>query len=101
MDVLVMVYHPTFPGCIVEARAIGVLEMKDEKGPDEKLLCVATKDPHYGTRKHYNDISPHTLKEVMHFFQVYKDLEEKSVEVVGWHGPELAIELIEKYRTDR
>ena len=101
MDVLVMVYHPTFPGCIVEARAIGVLEMRDEKGPDEKLLCVATKDPRYGYRRHYEEISPHTLKEVMHFFQVYKDLEEKSVDVVGWHGPELAIELIQKYRTDQ
>lgn len=101
MDVLVMVYHPTFPGCIVEARAIGVLEMRDEKGPDEKLLCVATKDPRYGYRQHFEEISPHTLKEVMHFFKVYKDLEDKEVDVVGWHGPELARELIAKYRTDK
>lgn len=101
VDVLVMVWHPTFPGCMVEVRPIGVLEMRDEKGPDEKLLCVATKDPRFGYRGHLEEISPHTLKEVMHFFQVYKDLEDKEVDVVGWHGPELALEIIEKYRTDK
>jgi len=100
IDVLVMIWHPTFTGCLIEASPIGVLEMRDEKGPDEKILAVATKDPRFGYRKHYNDISPHTLKEVFHFFQVYKDLEEKFVDVVGWHGPELAREIIAKYRTD-
>ena len=99
LDVLVLVTHPTFPGCVIEA--IGVLEMRDEKGPDEKILCVATKDPRYGTRTDISHINDHTTKEIMHFFQVYKDLEEKSVDVVGWHGPELAIELIDRYRTDR
>jgi inorganic pyrophosphatase len=101
LDVLVMVSHPTFPGCLVEARAIGVLEMRDEKGPDEKILCVAARDPRFGYRTHYEQLSPHTLKEVMHFFQVYKDLEEKSVDVVGWHGPELANQLIMDYRLDK
>lgn len=101
LDALVMIWHPTFPGCVVESRAIGVLEMRDEKGPDEKILCVATHDPRFGYRRHVNDISPHTLKEVMHFFQVYKDLEEKSVDVVGWHGPEVANELIRKYQVIR
>ena len=101
LDVLVLVTHPTFPGCVIEATAIGVLEMRDEKGPDEKILCVATKDPRYGTRTDISHINDHTTKEIMHFFQVYKDLEEKSVDVVGWHGPELAIELIDRYRTDR
>jgi len=101
IDVLVMVSHPTFSGCLVEARAIGVLEMRDEKGPDEKILCVATHDPRYGYRRHYNEVNPHTLKEVMHFFEVYKDLEDKNVDVVGWHGPELATEIIMKYRLDQ
>ncbi len=100
LDVLVMIYHPTFPGCHVEARPIGVMEMSDEKGPDEKILCVASNDPRFGYRKHYTDISHHTIKEITHFFQVYKDLEHKEVEVLGWHGPELAYELIQKYRTD-
>lgn len=100
LDVLVLISHPTFPGCIVEASAIGVLEMADEKGPDEKILCVATKDPRFGYRKSLTEVNAHTTKEILHFFKVYKDLEEKTVEVVGWHGPDMALELIQKYRTD-
>lgn len=101
LDVLVMLMHPTFPGCIVEAKAIGVLEMRDEKGPDEKILCVATKDPRFSNRKSINDLTQHTLREIVHFFEVYKQLEEKSVDVIGWNDVALAIQLIETYRTDR
>jgi len=101
LDVLVLVSHPTIPGCLIEASAIGLLEMRDEKGPDEKVLCVAKKDPRYGYRTDLTQVNDHTLKEIIHFFEVYKNLEEKSVEVVGWHGPEVARTLIEKYRTDR
>jgi inorganic pyrophosphatase len=101
LDVLVMLMHPTFPGCMVEAKAIGVLEMRDEKGPDEKILCVATKDPRFSNRKSLNDLTAHTLKEIIHFFEVYKQLEEKSVDVVGWKDVDLAFQLIDKYRTDR
>ncbi len=97
LDVLVMVSHPTFPGCVIESSAIGVLEMKDEKGPDEKILCVAKRDPRFGNRTSIEQINEHTLKEITHFFEVYKQLEEKSVEVIGWHGAEVARELIEKY----
>ncbi|MFY9234984.1 MAG: inorganic diphosphatase [Fimbriimonadaceae bacterium] len=100
IDVLVMLMHPTFPGCIVEAKAIGVLEMRDEKGPDEKLLCVATKDPRFSNRKSINDLNPHTLKEVEHFFEVYKHLEDKEVEVMGWSDVPRALQIIEKFRTD-
>jgi len=100
IDVLVLLSHPTFPGCVIEAKPIGVLEMKDEKGRDEKILSVATKDPRYGYRDSITRVNPHTLKEVQHFFEVYKALEEKDVDVVGWHGVELALELIRQYRTD-
>jgi inorganic pyrophosphatase len=100
LDVLVMIWHPTFAGCLVESIPIGVLEMRDEKGPDEKILCVAKNDPRFGYRRSIDEISPHTLKEIMHFFEVYKDLEDKSVDVVGWHGRELALDLIAQYRTD-
>lgn len=101
IDVLVMISHPTFPGCVVEAKAIGVLEMRDEKGPDEKLLCVSTKDPRFSQRKSLNDIQAHTKSEIIHFFEVYKALEEKSVDVVGWQDAPVAVELINKFRTDR
>lgn len=101
LDVLVLLSHPTFPGCVVEAKPIGVLEMSDEKGSDEKILCVATKDPRYGYRDTIDRVNPHTLKEITHFFEVYKHLEDKEVEVKEWHGRDLALQLIELYRTDR
>jgi len=100
IDVLVMLNHPTFPGCIVEAKPIGVLEMRDDKGPDEKVLCVATRDPRFNNRTSLNDLNPHTLKEIYHFFEVYKALEDKEVEVVGWKDVIDAVQLVDKYRTD-
>ncbi|MBS1716237.1 MAG: inorganic diphosphatase [Armatimonadetes bacterium] len=98
LDVIVLCSHPTFPGCIVEAKPIGVLEMRDEKGPDEKILCVATRDPRYGYRDSIETVNPHTLKELRHFFEVYKELEDKAVDVIGWKGVDLALELVTKYR---
>jgi inorganic pyrophosphatase len=101
LDVLVMMSHPTVPGCQVEAHAVGVLLMTDDKGPDEKVLCVAERDPRFKNRKSLDDLQPHTLAEISHFFEVYKALEDKTVDIHGWRGPEFALELIEKYRTDR
>lgn len=101
LDALVLISHPTFPGCVVDAKPIGVLEMRDEKGPDEKLLCVASKDPRFGTRRSLKDLSEHTAAEIKHFFEIYKLLEDKEVDVVGWHGAELARDLVAKYRLDR
>ncbi len=101
LDVLVLTSHPLFPGCVVEVSPIGVLKMSDEKGPDEKILCVALKDPRYGYRRTLEELNNHTLKELQHFFEVYKTLEEKSVEIEGWHGRELALDLIAQYRTDK
>ncbi|MDH4389586.1 MAG: inorganic diphosphatase [Fimbriimonas sp.] len=98
IDVLVLVSHPTFPGCIVEVTPIGVLEMTDDKGPDEKILCVANKDPRYGYRRSITELNDHTLKEISHFFRVYKDLEDKYVEVRNWHDRDVAIDIIKKYR---
>ncbi len=101
LDVLVILSHPTFPGCIIEASAIGVMRMSDEKGPDEKILAVAKKDPRFGYRDSLHQLNEHTLKEITHFFEVYKQLEEKSVEIEGWYGRDMAVQLIETYRTDR
>ena len=100
LDVLVILSHPTFPGCIVEAKPLGVLLMKDDKGPDEKVICVATKDPRYEGLTSLDDIEDHVLKEVTHFFEVYKELEEKTVEVIGWENVGKAMELIQRYRID-
>jgi len=100
IDILVLLNHPTFPGCMMEAVAIGVLCMTDEKGPDEKILCVATKDPRYGYRRSLDQLNEHTTKEITHFFHVYKELENKEVEIGGWKDRQFALDIIQKYRTD-
>lgn len=101
LDVLVLLSHPSVPGCVIEASAIGVLYMTDDKGPDEKILAVAKADPRYSYRRSISELNNHTLKEITHFFEVYKQLEDKEVDVKGWKDRDVAVQLIEKYRTDR
>ena len=85
LDVLVLVDTPSFPGCIQEVRPIGVLDMVDQGQGDEKILAVGEGNPRYNDVNEYSDIYPHILKEITHFFSIYKDLEGKRVEVHGWH----------------
>jgi inorganic pyrophosphatase len=68
----------------VRARVLGVLDMSDDKGPDEKLLTVADHDPRWLGLNELSDVPPHLLDEIAHFFGIYKDLEQKLVEVRGW-----------------
>lgn len=84
LDVLVLVTEPTFPGCVIEVKPIGVFHMADEKGPDEKIICVPLSDPISNSVNDLSELNPHLLKEIEHFFQVYKDLENKKVDVGGW-----------------
>jgi inorganic pyrophosphatase len=85
LDVLVLVPSPTFPGCIQEVRPIGLLEMLDQGVLDEKVLAVGKHNPRYANVWNHTDVYPHMLKEITHFFSVYKDLEGKRVEIKGWH----------------
>jgi len=105
MDVLVMVTSPTFPGCLIEVRPIGVFEMEDQAGGDEKILCVPIKDPLHHQYRTLDDLPPHFLREVEHFFRIYKDLEGISVNISGWRDRLSAQGLIsaamERYRNDR
>jgi inorganic pyrophosphatase len=96
LDVLVLVDTPSFPGCVQEVRPIGVLEMIDQGQGDEKILCVGEGNPRYHDVHNYSDIYPHILKEITHFFSIYKDLEGKSVEVRGWRDATVAKEVILK-----
>lgn len=100
IDALVLVSHPTFPGVVVTCKPIGVLEMRDGGLPDEKVLCVASHDPRFGQRTSLEELNPHTIEEIRHFFEVYKQLERKSVEILGWKGREEAIRIVQEYRTD-
>src|SRR5919201_49739 len=76
LDALVFVGEPTFPGCRVRARPIGLFRMRDEKGPDEKILCVPLRDPLWSTVQDVDDLQGGLLREIEHFFAVYKALED-------------------------
>jgi inorganic pyrophosphatase len=95
LDVLVLVTEPTFPGCVMEVKPIGVFHMADEKGPDEKIICVPVSDPIWNKLSDLNEVNPHLVKEIEHFFQVYKDLENKKVDVGGWGDAAEAREIID------
>jgi inorganic pyrophosphatase len=99
LDILVLSTQPTFTGCILVTRPVGVLKMGDDKGPDDKILGVSAHDPRYESITRLEDVSPHRLKEILHFFAVYKDLENKEVSIHGWEPAEAAQSLIRQYRT--
>jgi inorganic pyrophosphatase len=99
LDALVLLDEPTFPGCHLRARPIGMFEMSDEEGVDTKLLCVPVKDSRWTNVQEISDVHPHTLDVIAHFFTVYKDLEPgKSVQPGGWTGRAEAEALVEKAR---
>ena len=86
LDVLVLVDAPSFAGCLIEVRPIGMLEMIDQGKLDEKILAVGLNNPRYRDVRNYSEIYPHVLREILHFFSIYKDLEGKRTEMVGWHN---------------
>ncbi|MBI3978893.1 MAG: inorganic diphosphatase [Chloroflexi bacterium] len=99
LDVLVVTEEPTFPGCLVPVRPVGVLDMRDESGPDEKILAVPAVDPRFATIVDLEDLAPHWLHEIEAFFEIYKALEPgKRTEVVGWRGAEAAVNLMNAAR---
>ena len=95
LDVLVIIAEPTFPGCVVRARPIGVLDMADEKGHDFKILALAADDPRWDAMNELEDISPHRLLEIENFFKTYKTLEHRPTDVKGWLGVTDAWHIIE------
>ena len=97
-DAMVLIEQPTFPGCHVRARPVGGLRMRDENGDDFKVLCVAIGDAIWQHAKRLDDVSPHRLREIEHFFATYKLLEDKAVEVYGWSSLDDALDVL---RVDR
>lgn len=96
LDILVYTTFPTFPGCVISSRVIGVLIMADDKGQDEKLLAVPVDDPRFDGVNRLEDIPAHVLKEIEHFFRVYKDLENKETKIEGWKDAEFAKQLYQE-----
>ena len=89
LDALVLLDEPTFPGCLVRARPIGMFHMRDEAGGDDKILCIPAGDPRKNHIREIEDVSSFDRLEIQHFFETYKDLEPgKSVEGAHWAGRE-------------
>ncbi|AEG18770.1 inorganic diphosphatase [Methanobacterium paludis] len=95
MDILVMMDQPTFPGCVIETRPIGVMRMIDGGDSDDKVLGVPVDDPRCADIKDISDVPKQFLDEVAHFFREYKKLEGKKTEVLGWENAEQAFKAIE------
>ena len=102
LDILVMVNEPTFSGCLIEARVVGIFKMRDKGQNDYKLLAVPHKDPLFAAIKKLEDVPAHFLREVEHFFSTYKQLEGVQIEPLGWSDHEVgAVEVrasIERFR---
>ena len=98
LDAMVCVSAPTFPGCVIPVRVIAVFRTSDERGQDDKLLCVPNEDPNWNHLETLADLPPQLRAEIEHFFSIYKEPEGKEVEVHGWEDREVAIELLDEAR---
>jgi inorganic pyrophosphatase len=96
LDGIVMMDQPTFPGCVIAARPIGMLEMIDGGDRDEKILCVPDKDPRYANVKSLKDVPQHRLDEISEFFKTYKNLEKKVTEILGWKDVDAVMPLVQE-----
>ena len=84
MDILTLVDEPSFPGCLMEVRPVAMLGMVDSQQADQKVLAVPARDPRFDQMRNMADLPEHTRKEIEHFFQIYKELEKKTVKTQGW-----------------
>jgi inorganic pyrophosphatase len=98
LDAMVCVAEPTFPGCIIPVKAIAVLRMSDDKGQDDKVLCVPHDDPTWNAMEQLEDLPEQLRSEIEHFFSIYKQPEGKQVEVDGWYSRDDADRVIAESR---
>jgi inorganic pyrophosphatase len=102
LDILVLLDEPTFTGCLIEVRPIGVMQMIDNGQLDDKVISVPVNDRRHSHYVSIDNMRPHTKIEIEYFYSIYKDLEGKQTKVVGWQGPEYAhqiiVESIERFR---
>jgi inorganic pyrophosphatase len=91
LDALVCLYEPTFPGCLIPVKPVGMFKMRDEKGVDDKIICVPLHDPYWNAYETLEDLPLPLRQEIEQFFSIYKDLEEgKTVRIEGWRSAEEA-----------
>lgn len=96
LDGLVIMDEPTFPGCVIASRPIGMLEMIDSGDRDEKILCVPADDPRYSGVNSLKDVAPHRLDEIAEFFRTYKNLQKKATEILGWQDVDKVQPLVDQ-----
>jgi inorganic pyrophosphatase len=98
LDVMVCVSEPTFPGCMIDVKPIALFRMEDDKGLDDKVLCVPLHDPGWNTLESLDEVPDQLQNEIAHFFAIYKTLENKKVAVHGWFSRQEAVEEIRASR---
>lgn len=99
LDALVCLYEPTFPGCLIPVKPVGLFKMRDEKGIDDKVICVPLHDPYWNRYEELEELPLLLRQEIEQFFTIYKDLEKgKTVTVVGWGSREDALREIDEAR---
>jgi inorganic pyrophosphatase len=91
LDALVCLYEPTFPGCLIPVKPVGMFKMRDEKGVDDKIICVPLNDPYWNGHEKLEDLPLPLRQEIEQFFSIYKDLEGKEVSIGGWCSVEDAV----------
>lgn len=96
IDILVFTTYPTFPGCYVDARIIGGMDMVDDGAQDIKIMAVCANDPRYDHVHSLDDIAPHILKEVVTFFSTYKELQKEDTHVSGFLSVDETLKLLEE-----
>jgi inorganic pyrophosphatase len=98
LDVMILVSEPTFPGCMIDVKPIALFRMEDDKGLDDKVLCVPLRDPGWNRLESLEDIPDQLQNEIAHFFSIYKNLEDKRVSVQGWFSKQDALDEIQASR---
>lgn len=98
LDVLCLVQVPSFTGCLIEVRPVGILEMRDQTEEDQKILAVPTHDPRYDEIHTIDQVFSHIRREIEHFFSIYKELQGTKTAIAGWGGPKEARRAITESR---
>jgi inorganic pyrophosphatase len=98
LDALVCLTEPTFPGCLIPVKPVGMFKMRDEKGIDDKIICVPLEDPNWNGYETLDDLPELLRLEIEQFFTIYKEIEDKEVVVNGWCDRDAAVKEIEASR---
>jgi len=99
LDALVCLYEPTFPGCLIPVKPLGLFKMRDEKGSDDKVICVPLGDPYWNDYDELEELPILLRQEIEQFFSIYKTLEGKPVEIEGWGSVQEALREIAEAQT--